>query len=385
MLFPSPSPLSLLCALLLCFPLAFFYTINTPLPAASTPDNNPLSGTGNPAAEGNDRESVSLRSSPPVGRRQPLLLHKDEMRAVFRDRVGFEPGAAGKRRKLAFMFLTTTPLPFAPLWELFFRDAPAGTYNVYVHADPRHNYTPPFGGVFAGRVIPSIPTRRNTASLAAAARRLLAHALREDRGNRMFALLSPHCIPLHSFNFTYAAVINSGRSFIEVLANEPLALPRWLARGDTAMLPEVKFEDFRIGSQFFILTRKHARIVVRDRKLWRKFRAPCLEAETCYPEEQYFPTLLHMADPHGVATATLTHVDWSQSSDSHPRTYNATEVGPELIRALRDDRPRYGDEEMNDSNSTAFKRRDPFIFARKFSPDTVGSLMSIAEGCILKD
>ncbi|RAL52826.1 hypothetical protein DM860_007594 [Cuscuta australis] len=377
-MFPSPSPLSLLCALLLCFPLAFFYTINTPLPAASTTGNNPLPGTGNQAAEGNDRGSVFLRSSPPVGRRQPL--------SRLSGRVGFEPGAAGKRRKLAFMFLTTTPLPFAPLWELFFRDAPAGAYNVYVHADPSYNYTTPFGGVFAGRVIPSMPTRRNTASLAAAARRLLAHALRHDRGNRMFALLSPHCIPLHSFNFTYAAVIDSGRSFIEVLANEPWALPRWLARGDTAMLPEVKFEDFRIGSQFFILTRKHARVVVRDRKLWRKFRAPCLEAETCYPEEQYFPTLLHMVDPQGVATATLTHVDWSRSSGGHPRTYNATEVGPGLIRALRDDRPRYGDEEINNgSNMTAFKRRDPFIFARKFSPDTLGSLMSIAEGCILKD
>jgi hypothetical protein len=33
-------------------------------------------------------------------------------------------------------------------------------------------------------------------------------------------------------------------------------------------------------------------LVVRERRLWRKFREPCL---------RYFPTLLDMADPAGCA------------------------------------------------------------------------------------
>ncbi|CAH9086868.1 unnamed protein product [Cuscuta europaea] len=387
-MFLSPSPLSLLCAFILCFPLAFFLTVKTTLPAGIRKYH--------PSRNGNEEAKIELPSqllpsSPPAGRRQPLhqlppFIEGSKKSGNLPGRVGTRRKPAGKPRKLAFMFLTTTPLPFAPLWELFFRDAPRDLYNVYVHADPTYNYTLPFTGVFAGRVIPSSkPTRRNTPTLAAAARRLLAEALVHDRLNHMFALLSPLCIPLHSFSFTYAAVAGSDRSFIEVLANEPWARGRWAERGETAMLPEVKFEDFRIGSQFFILTRKHAMTVVRDRRVWPKFTLPCVVADECYPEEQYFPTLLSMVDPQGCTTATLTHVDWTESHDGHPRTYNASEVGPELIRSLRIDRPRYGNEEMNGSDPSLANRHDPFLFARKFSPDSLGRLMSIAKESILKD
>jgi hypothetical protein len=37
---------------------------------------------------------------------------------------------------------------------------------------------------------------------------------------------------------------------------------------------------------------RHAVLVVRERRIWRKFREPCL---------RYFPTLLDMADPAGCA------------------------------------------------------------------------------------
>nr|GMD42855.1 glycosyltransferase BC10-like [Ipomoea batatas] len=335
--------------------------------------------------DGNDgkvnRKSTVITLSPPPTEDE----EEDDPMLRVAGRVGSDPGPAAKPKKLAFMFLTTTPLPFAPLWELFFNATPENLYNIYVHADPRYNYTPPFHGVFAGRVIPSKPTRRNTPTLAAAARRLLAHALLHDESNYMFALLSPLCIPLHSFGFTYKTVINSTKSFIEILGREPWAYDRWAARGDYAMLPEVRFEDFRIGSQFYVLTRKHARIVVRDRKLWSKFKQPCLYRDTCYPEEQYFSTLLSMVDPQGCSHATLTHVDWKGSHGGHPRMYSADEVGRGLILTLRNDRPRYGDEEMNGSDPSLTKRHDPFLFARKFSPDSIEPLMRIAKDVILKE
>ncbi|KAI5673385.1 hypothetical protein M9H77_13749 [Catharanthus roseus] len=425
----SPSPISLLCALLLCLPLAIVFTITTPSTPLSSSSSAPppppppppphpvlakLTGAGRPTPNlppmvkrlktlQKPRNPISFPPPPPppdpdkvftklpspvvheISDEENGSIDDGDDQSLFRLAAGVNPNPKPPIKKLAFMFLTTTPLPFAPLWEAFFNKTPKNLYNIYIHADPRFNYTPPFRGVFARRVIPSKPTRRHSSTLTAAARRLLSRALLHDESNYMFVLLSPACIPLHSFNFIYKTLTKSKKSFIEILANEPWAYDRWAARGEEAMYPEVKFEDFRIGSQFFVLKRKHARIVVRDRRLWSKFKLPCLISATCYPEEHYFPTLLSMVDPHGCVAATLTHVDWRGSHGGHPRMYQETEVGPELIWTLRSSRPRYGDEESNSSDASEGRRHDPFLFARKFSPECLLPLMNMANDVIFKD
>ncbi|XP_059658160.1 glycosyltransferase BC10 [Cornus florida] len=396
----SPNPLSLFCALLLCLPLAVVFTITTTPPnttttggatTISTTSNTttnrsgvyPIVPTFTPTIKTQQKNKNTTATSPPP----PRPAEEDDDDSLFRlaARVNPKPSPAGSRKKLAFMFLTTTPLPFAPLWELFFNHTPKNLYNIYIHADPRIYYDPPFRGVFDHRVIPSKPTRRYSPTLIAAARRLLSQALLHDPSNSMFALLSASCIPLHSFNFTYKTLIRSKKSFIEILKNEAGAYDRWAARGEGVMLPEVRFESFRIGSQFFVLTRRHARIAVSDRRLWSKFKLPCLKTSTCYPEEHYFPTLMSMKDPRGCVPATLTHVDWKGRHDDHPRTYGAAEVGPNLIMSLRKHRPRYGAVGINGSDSSVRRRRDPFLFARKFSPDSIQPLMSMANDVIFKD
>ncbi|WRX33083.1 Glycosyl transferase [Theobroma cacao] len=375
----SPTPLSLLCALLLCLPLAVIITINSP---AATTTTTVIDGSGDnpvpdfvPAAKTHQRFSFK----PP-----PLPLEDDKSLFRVAARVSSKP-LPGSPKKIAFLFLTITPLPFAPLWELYFNQTPRNLFNIYVHADPTYPYDLPFSGVFSNRVIPSKPALRFTPTLISAARRLLAHALLHDPSNYMFALFSATCIPIHSFNFAYKTLTRSKKSFIEILNNEIGSYDRWAARGPDTMLPEVKLEDFRIGSQFWSLTRKHARLVVGDQKIWAKFNQPCVVWDTCYPEENYFPTLLHMRDQRGVVPATLTHVDWNGSSDGHPRMYEASEVGPQLIMQLRKDKPRYGDDGTNDSDSSVMQRRDPFLFARKFSPDSIQPLLSIASDVIFKD
>lgn len=135
------------------------------------------------------------------------------------------------------------------------------------------------------------------------------------------------------------------------------------------MLPEVPFDRFRIGSQFFVLTREHALVVVSDRRLWRKFRILCRNIHSCYPEEHYFPTLLSMEDPEGCSKYTLTRVNWTNSVDGHPHMYRPNEVSPELITALRK------------SNASTYD----YLFARKFSPDCLSPLLEIAEDVIFKD
>lgn len=148
------------------------------------------------------------------------------------------------------------------------------------------------------------------------------------------------------------------------------------------MLPEVPFESFRVGSQFFVLARRHARLVVRDTRLWKKFRLPCQTATTCYPEEHYFPTLLSMKEPGKCIPATLTHVDWTGSMGGHPRTYGPEEVGPDLIRQLRSTRPRYGDDGYGNKSRTDDY---PFLFARKFSPACLEQLKKIGSDVIFRD
>lgn len=134
-----------------------------------------------------------------------------------------------------------------------------------------------------------------------------------------------------------------------------------------------------------MLTRKHARIVVSDRRLWSKFKLSCVHFDTCFPEENYFSTLLSMRDPLGCVPATLTHVDWRGSVNGHPRTYKVSKVGPQLILSLRRQRPRYGHDGMNVADLSVTKRHDPFLFTRKFSSDSIQPLMGIAHDVIFKD
>lgn len=436
----SPAPLLLVRALLLCLPLVVIFTVTTtPNPTGIIPSSPadedpvdvyvsttdqltsgdlknesflpPLNKTIAPTSPA-DEDPVDIYVSttqltsgdlkndsflPPTNKTiAPIVLLKnasvfpppppvsyddEEDNLLFRAAAGVNPEPKN-RRKVAFMFLTTSSLPLSELWEAFFNKTPPDLYNIYIH---NRQPNARFRGVFANRIVSSKIALRHTPTLISAARRLLSHALLHDRSNYMFTLLSSACIPLHSFNFTYRTLTRSEKSFIEILRNEPGAYDRWAARGSDAMLPEVELGKFRIGSQFWSLTRRHARAVVNDTRLWSKFRLPCVRLDTCYPEEHYFSTLLSMQDPRGCVPATLTHVNWRGCYDGHPMTYVAPEVGPELIQRLRNDRPRYGDDGVNGSDWFNSNRSDPFLFARKFTPNSLKPLMSIASDVILKD
>ncbi|XP_010495496.1 PREDICTED: uncharacterized protein LOC104772596 [Camelina sativa] len=323
------------------------------------------------------QNSKNNLTSPRVITSQPL--DHDELFLRQASKVDANPSRQ-LPKKLAFMFLTTTSLPLAPLWEFFFNQTSdhKSLYNVYVHVDPTQKHEPDFFGTFHNRIIPSSkPAYRHTPTLISAARRLLAHGLLDDPSNYMFILLSPSCIPLHSFNFTYKTLVSSTKSFIEVLKEEPGWYDRWAVCGPKAMLPEVPPEAFRMGSQFWTLTRLHARMVVSDVEIWSKFNKSCVRKDMCYPEEHYFPTLLHMRDPQGCVSATLTHVDWSVNVHGHPRTYKPSDVKAELIQNLRNARLSYGDGSRT--------RNDTFLFARKFSPAGISPLMNIARNVIFND
>ncbi|KAJ0803070.1 putative glycosyl transferase, family 14 [Helianthus annuus] len=360
----SPSPwIPTLTLLLLSLPIIFFFTSHIlpppPPPILSLPD------------ELDDltlfRRAAAVDSHP---------THKPISRL----------GSTNRKPKIAFLFLTNTPLHFAPLWERFFNPNNSvqikNLYNVYVHSDPTVKpYVKPPGGVFSqDRFIPAKQTYRGTATLIAAARRLIAAAIIDDPDNFFFTLVSQHCIPLHSFQFVYNSLFEINdhqvaelkglkyKSFIEIIDQDVNLWDRYTARGNNVMTPEVKFENFRVGSQFFTLTRRHGLMVVKERRLWKKFRLPCLRPQSCYPEEHYFPTFLSNVDPDGCAGYTLTRVNWTDSVNGHPHTYYPSELSPELIFNLR-------------RSSFAL----PYMFARKFSPDCLKPLMEMADEVIFRD
>ncbi|XP_010535720.1 PREDICTED: uncharacterized protein LOC104810938 [Tarenaya hassleriana] len=290
--------------------------------------------------------------------------------------------------KIAFLFLTNSDLHFAPIWDRFFSGQSRSLFNVYVHADPSVIINRPGNGsVFENAFISSAKrTARASPTLISATRRLLATALIDDPANSYFAVLSQYCIPLHSFRYVYHSLFESStfdksdpdqtpkgirvwyRSFIEIISEEPRLWKRYIARGRYVMMPEIPFEKFRVGSQFFVMTRRHALLTIKDRTLWRKFKLPCYRADECYPEEHYFPTLLNMKDPGGTTGYTLTRVNWTGTVKGHPYTYKPKEVSPELIQQLR---------RSNHSSS--------YLFARKFTPSCLKPLLAIVDSVILRD
>ncbi|KAI3774534.1 hypothetical protein L1987_49092 [Smallanthus sonchifolius] len=241
----APTALSLLCALLLTLPLAIVFTINhdtttttttTTIPPLryqtliSPPPRKTKTHLQNPIKK---TPNFFPPPPPPFVKKADVTYDDDTSLFQLASRVNPKPSPVGAPKRLAFMFLTTGPLPLAPLWELYFNQTiKQDLYNIYIHADPNFRQDLLFQGVFNNRTIPSKPTRRHTPTLAAAHRRLLARALLHDQSNYMFALLSPSCSPLHSFDFTYETLMKSKNSFIEILENEASAWGRWAARGE---------------------------------------------------------------------------------------------------------------------------------------------------------
>ncbi|CAI5941089.1 unnamed protein product [Closterium sp. NIES-64] len=218
---------------------------------------------------------------------------------------------AEPRGKIAFLFLVRGPLPLQEIWHRFFQGHEA-QFSVYIHAsqpdfdcDRAVNYA-----AFRGRQIPSVPISWGGPNLIRAERRLLAAAL-ADPANQRFVLLSESyamtpcapaspppalCVPLFNFSHVYDYLFASPTSFITRWAHchvgrchvahchvghcqvgglpgGRIRIAGWVGgltshpsewRYQPGMAPTVNRSQFRKGSQWFALTRRHADMVVAD-------------------------------------------------------------------------------------------------------------------------
>ncbi|XP_073135269.1 glycosyltransferase BC10-like [Henckelia pumila] len=264
--------------------------------------------------------------------------------------------------KVAFMFLTRGPLILAPLWELFFKGNNQGLYSIYVHSDPCFNGSEPEGSVFHGRRIPSKEVAWGNVNMIEAERRLLANALL-DFSNQHFVLLSESCIPLYNFSTIYSYLMNSTRSFVEVLD-----LPGPVGRGRYShrMSPVIKLDQWRKGSQWFGMKRDLAVEVVADNTYFPVFKHYC--NGSCYADEHYLPTLVNIKFGRKNLNRGLTWVDWTRGGP-HPSKFIRPDVTPVFLETLRN-----GTEcEYNGKPA-----RVCFLFARKFTHHALERLLRFA-------
>ncbi|KAL3687139.1 hypothetical protein R1sor_013448 [Riccia sorocarpa] len=270
----------------------------------------------------------------------------------------------GGNPKIAFMFLTSSGLPFAPLWEKFF-EGNEDLYNIYVHAKPdwlRYVGFDGSMGIFWGRVVPSGNTNRAALNIVEAERRLLANALLDDPLNEWFTLISESCIPIQNFGYIYSKLNATNVSRIDCgyFPKSRLVASRYGVRGEGAMLPEVPLSKFRFGSQWFSIRRRHAVAVIRDTKYWPKFKQPCRRIEACMPDEHYVQTLIDNAD-EGSCHGTPTFVSWNGSVGGHPQSFGLTDDLQLLIDGMKT------------------QQEGRYFFARKFRPEVLGSLLNLTD------
>ncbi|KAL3814553.1 hypothetical protein ACJIZ3_015821 [Penstemon smallii] len=264
--------------------------------------------------------------------------------------------------RVAFMFMTRGPLPMLPLWERFFKGQDVEKYSIYVHTLPGFELNVTNTSVFYGRQIPSQHVEWGSVLLVDAEKRLLANALL-DFSNERFVLLSESCIPIYNFPTVYNYLIGSLHSFVESY-DDPSRYGR--GRYSRRMRPDIRLSDWRKGSQWFELHRNLAIKIVSDTKYYTLFRKYC--KPSCYPDEHYIPTYLHMFYGPLSANRTVTYVDWSVLSP-HPASYSASNITESFVQSLRNNRTlcSYNSQEIPIC----------YLFARKFDASALEPLLNI--------
>ncbi|KAK1420872.1 hypothetical protein QVD17_22799 [Tagetes erecta] len=288
------------------------------------------------------------------------------------------PPMKSKNPKIAFMFLSVGSLPFEKLWDKFFQGH-EGRFSIYIHASrdkPVHS-----SSYFVNREIRSGKVEWGTVSMVEAEKRLLANALK-DPDNQHFVLLSDSCVPLHDFDYVYNYLMYTNISFIDSFSDPG---PHGSGRYSEHMLPEVEKKYFRKGAQWFTMKRQHALVVMADSLYYSKFRDYCkpgMDGRNCYADEHYLPTFFHMHDPNGIANWSVTHVDWSERK-WHPKSYEKKDISEQLIKNITSITESVHVTSEEKAETTILPcmwngmNRPCYLFARKFLPETLDSMIDI--------
>ncbi|XP_015697658.2 glycosyltransferase BC10-like [Oryza brachyantha] len=312
------------------------------------------------------------------------------------------PPSAGPA-KVAFLFLVRAGVPLDFLWDAFFRNGEEGKFSVYVHSAPgfKLDRTTTGSSYFYGRQLArSVKVAWGEPTMVEAERILFAAAL-EDPANQRFVLLSDSCVPMYNFSYIYTYLMASPKSFVDSFVDKTEK------RYNPSMSPVIPRGKWRKGSQWVALIRRHAEVVVGDKRVLQVFRRHCKMVVTkallgqkpyyrrlgfglrrkqilkgairmehdCIPDEHYVQTLFSINGlENELERRTLTYTSWNQSSDPkdkmtwHPMTFEYETASPEQINSIKGiDHVNYQMERRTEWCQCNATSVPCFLFARKFS------------------
>nr|DAD30860.1 TPA_asm: hypothetical protein HUJ06_009711 [Nelumbo nucifera] len=273
-----------------------------------------------------------------------------------------------QKPKIAFLFIARNRLPLDVVWDAFFQGEKENRFSIFVHSRPRFLFSKATTGstFFYGRQInDSIQVDWGEATMIQAERVLLKNAL-ADSFNDRFVFVSDSCIPLYNFSYTYDYIMSTSNSFVDSFADTKEG------RYNPRMDPIIPVQNWRKGSQWVVLTRKHAEVVVEDETVYPVFKQHCRRRSL--PEfwrDQPFQKGLEGE----ITRRTLTHTSWDLSFSKdferrnwHPVTYKLSDATPMLIQSIKEiDNIYYETEYRREWCSSKGKPAPCFLFARKFT------------------
>ncbi|XAR51895.1 hypothetical protein NMG60_11006686 [Bertholletia excelsa] len=306
-----------------------------------------------------------------------------------------------QKPKIAFLFIARNRLPLDMVWDAFFQGDTEEKFSIFVHSRPGFlfNKATTRSAYFLNRQLnDSIQIEWGEASMIQAERILLKHAL-SDPFNERFLFLSDSCIPLYNFSYTYDYIMSTSTSFVDSFADTKEG------RYNPKMHPVIPVYNWRKGSQWVVLIRKHAEIVVNDDTVFPMFQLHCQrkslpefwrdhpfpvdtsKEHNCIPDEHYVQTLLAQEGLEGEMTRrSLTHSLWDLSSSKdrqrkgwHPVTYKLADASPMLIQSIKDIDNIYYETEYRREWCTSKGKPSPcFLFARKFTRPAALRLLNMS-------
>ncbi|KAL6520224.1 Glycosyltransferase bc10 [Orobanche minor] len=306
-----------------------------------------------------------------------------------------------QKPKIAFLFIARNRIPLDIVWDVFFQGDADNRFSIYVHSRPGFLLTTATtrSAFFLNRQINnSIQVDWGEASMILAERILLQNALM-DPFNERFIFLSDSCIPLYNFSYTYDYITSASSSFVDSFAD------RKESRYNPKMHPVIPVDNWRKGSQWVVLTRKHAGIVVEDEIVFPMFRLHCKKKSlpefwrdrpfpsdaskehNCIPDEHYVQTLLTQKGlEREITRRSLTHSSWDLSSSRdpqrrgwHPVTYKLADATSMLIQSIKVmDNIYYETDYRREWCTSKGKPSKCFLFARKFTRPAALRLLNMS-------
>lgn len=202
--------------------------------------------------------------------------------------------------KIAFLFLTVGNIFHETCWTDFFKGHEQ-SYSLYVHAKHGLSKTSPFKCY----EIPTVPTKWGY--LMKAQVELLRAALR-DPSNKKFIFVSDSAIPIQPFTFCYEHLFSHPYSEFVIRPNFHTS----------RKFPPLKDEQIYQNSQWIVLNRKHAELMVNDTELLDSM------ANHCFHDEHYPATFLTLLGLQGeIVQHDCTFVLWPKDrpNKAHPHTF----------------------------------------------------------------